>query len=321
MSVDIQPQSEVSPFEGGQPGVSEAKSGLAVRSGGDTWLPPVPVVLQYVNEPLLFAPLYDRCIDSGAVGDVCVPILECHKVSMSFGAFSAIREVSFALNGGEILGMIGPNGAGKTTLFNCIIGVHHPWGGRIIFNGADITAMKPHKICRLGLAKTSQIMEPFRTMTVFENVLVGALHGGQMNMRPAREQAAQVIEFLGLKDESDKLSASLSVPARRRLELARALATGAKVLLLDENMAGLNPHEIDGALALLQKIRDSGCSLIVVEHIMRAVMGISDRIIVLNYGAKIAEGTPREVAENPQVIEAYLGERRQSICTPTVCRE
>lgn len=234
-------------------------------------------------------------------------VLECIEISKSFGALTAVEMVSFSLNSGEILGMIGPNGAGKTTLFNCLIGVHRPDGGRVLFNGREIAGMRPHKICRLGMAKTSQIMEPFRAMTVFENVLVGALHGGNLGMSEARRETTEVLELVGLAEHSEKQSTSISVPARRRLELARALVTGANVLLLDENMAGLNPHEIDEALELLRKIRDSGKSLIVVEHIMRAVMGISDRIIVLNYGAKIAEGAPHDVVNNQQVIEAYLG--------------
>ena len=234
-------------------------------------------------------------------------VLECHDVCMHFGALAAVDMVSFTLGDGEILGMIGPNGAGKTTLFNCIIGLYCPTSGRVTLDGADITGMKPHRVCRLGLAKTSQIMEPFRGMTVFENVLVGALHGGRMNMVEARREAEEVIEFVGLADQSHKLSGEISVPARRRLELARALATRSKVLLLDENMAGLNPNEIDMALGLLRKIRESGKSLVVVEHIMRAVMGISDRILVLSYGGKIAEGTPDFVANDVGVIEAYLG--------------
>ncbi len=236
-------------------------------------------------------------------------ILECRKVSKNFGALAAVQMVNFTLDRDEILGMIGPNGAGKTTLFNCLIGIHRPDNGRVILNGTDITALKPHAICRKGLAKTSQIMEPFRTMSVFENVLVGALYGGQMNMKEAREETERVIEFVGLKEKSHKPSAAIPVPARRRLELARTLATGARVLLLDENMAGLNLSEIDEALELLRKIRESGKALVVVEHIMRAVMGISDRIIVLNYGAKIAEGTPEEVANNEEVIHAYLGRK------------
>jgi branched-chain amino acid transport system ATP-binding protein len=235
------------------------------------------------------------------------PILECEGISMRFEALAAVNVVSFGLGEGEILGMIGPNGAGKTTLFNCIIGVYKPTEGRVVFEGTDITGLKPHRICRLGMAKTSQIMEPFRAMTVFENVLVGAIHGGQMSMTEARLEAERVLDWVGLAPQGGKPSHSISVPARRRLELARALATGAKVLLLDENMAGLNPHEIDEALELLRAIRNSGRSLIVVEHIMRAVMGISDRIVVLNYGSKIAEGRPEQVVADDQVIQAYLG--------------
>jgi branched-chain amino acid transport system ATP-binding protein len=239
-------------------------------------------------------------------------VLECTDITKSFGALVALEMVSFSLGDGEILGMIGPNGAGKTTLFNCVIGMHKPDNGKVTLYGSDITGLRPYKICRLGLAKTSQIMEPFRAMTVFENVMVGALHGGRMGMTEARRTTTEVLEFVGLADQRDKASASISVPARRRLELARALATKAKVLLLDENMAGLNPYEIDEALELLRKIRQSGKSLIVVEHIMRAVMGVSDRIIVLSYGAKIAEGSPSEIVENDEVIQAYFGERVSS---------
>jgi branched-chain amino acid transport system ATP-binding protein len=247
--------------------------------------------------------------------DLYMNVLECADITKHFGALVALERVSFSLGEGEILGMIGPNGAGKTTLFNCIIGVHRPSSGGVLFYGKDVTGLRPHKICRLGLAKTSQIMEPFRAMTVFENVMVGALHGGQMSMSEARRTTQEVIDFLGLADQQHKASSSISVPARRRLELARALATKAKVLLLDENMAGLNPYEIDEALELLRQIRQSGKSLIVVEHIMRAVMGISDRIIVLNYGAKIAEGSPAEVVGNEQVIEAYFGRKVHSLLT------
>lgn len=244
-------------------------------------------------------------------------ILECNDVTKSFGALGAVQVVSFVLNQGEVLGMIGPNGAGKTTLFNCIIGLHRPNAGRILFKGRDITGLRPHRICRLGLAKTSQIMEPFRAMTVFENVLVAALHGGRMGMAQARNKTEEVIDFVGLLDQKNQLSGDISVPDRRRLELARVLATGAEVLLLDENMAGLNPYEIDEALELLRKIRSSGKSLIVVEHIMRVVMGISDRIIVLNYGAKIAEGEPHEIVKDEEVIEAYLGRKHSLVTKPS----
>jgi branched-chain amino acid transport system ATP-binding protein len=241
-----------------------------------------------------------------------VAILECRHISKRFGALAAVQEVSFSLEPGEVLGMIGPNGAGKTTLFNCLTGLYKPDHGQVVLKGRDITGLKPHRICRLGLAKTAQIMEPFRAMTVFENVLVAALHGGRMSMEEAREEAHKVLDFMGLSSRGGALSSNTSVPDRRRLELARVLATGADVLLLDENMAGLNPVEIESLLDLLRKIRSSGKSLIVVEHIMAAVMGISDRIVVLNYGAKIAEGSPREVVSNERVIEAYLGRKSSS---------
>jgi len=236
-------------------------------------------------------------------------VLEVRKLTKYFGALKAVNDVSFSLLEGEILGVIGPNGAGKTTIFNSIAGVHRPTSGRIYFQERDITGMKPHRICRLGVAKTSQSMEPFQAMTVFDNVRVGALFGGQMNTAEAQRVTEEIVALVRLAGEKDKLASTLSVPSRRRLELARALATGAKVLLLDECMAGLNPQEIEEALDLIRAIRDSGKSLIVVEHVMRAVMGISDRIVVLNYGAKVAEGTPGEVASNEQVIEAYLGRK------------
>jgi branched-chain amino acid transport system ATP-binding protein len=239
-------------------------------------------------------------------------ILECRNVSKQFGALAAVSSVSFSLGQNEILGMIGPNGAGKTTLFNCLIGLYKPESGQVVFKGSDITGMKPHKICRLGLSKTSQIMEPFRAMTVFENVLVAAMHGGRMSMAEAEPETEKVLEFVGLGAKTSSLSGTISVPDRRRLELARALATGADVLLLDENMAGLNPKEIEAALDLLRQIRAAGKALIVVEHIMAAVMGISDRIVVLNYGSKLAEGNPTEVVNNEDVIEAYLGSKSSS---------
>jgi branched-chain amino acid transport system ATP-binding protein len=238
-------------------------------------------------------------------------LLEVENVSKGFGGVIAVHRVSFDLHQGEVLGLIGPNGAGKSTLFNLITGISKPDEGKIRFNHQDITGIAPYKICQCGIARTFQLVKPFSRLTPMENVMVGRAYGGQpaRNIKQARMESAQILSLTGLGDKPVRTAGMLSLVDRKRLEIARALATKPQLLLLDEMMAGLNPTELDDAIRLIKAIRDSGISLIVVEHVMKVIMGISDRIIVLKVGEKIADGTPLEVTSNRQVIEAYLGEK------------
>ena len=237
-------------------------------------------------------------------------ILETRRLRRSFGALAALNGVDLRLEEGEILGIIGPNGAGKSTLFNVIAGIIPPTSGEVAFRGRPIAGLATDRICRLGVAKTFQIPQLFSRLSVLENVLVAALYGKGAGLREARAQSREWLAFVGLGARTEAPAETLSVSERRRLGLARVLATGAPVLLLDENMAGLTQREVEAAVALLREVRARGRSLMVIEHIMRAIVGLADRVLVLNYGEKLAEGRPDEVMREPSVVKAYLGEAR-----------
>lgn len=234
-------------------------------------------------------------------------ILEVKGLTKNFGGLMAVKDINFNVTKGEILGLIGPNGAGKTTIFNMIGGYFKPTRGSIYFKGIEITKMSPPQICRLGLARTFQLVKPLPQLTVLENVMVGAFIRVKDPIE-ARNRAIEILDFTGQIDKKDVKAANLPHGDRKKLEISKALATQPELLLLDECMAGLNPHEVLDAIELIKRIRERGITLIVIEHVMRAIMSISDRIIVLNHGEKIMEGIPEEVTNHPEVIKAYLGE-------------
>ena len=233
-------------------------------------------------------------------------MLRLRNITKDFTKTRAVDSLSFELKKGRVCGFVGPNGAGKTTVFNCLSGFLRADEGNIEFHHRPINHLKPHQICQLGLVRTFQIVKPFQTISVLDNVMIGALSKERSTIR-AEKKSREIIAFLGLSDWTDDKAQGLPLPLRKRLELARALATEPKVLLLDEVMAGLNPTEVDELIVLLKKVNAQGTSILLIEHVMRGVMALSQRVIVINHGVKIAEGPPEDVVKDKEVIKAYLG--------------
>lgn len=235
-------------------------------------------------------------------------LLELKEVTIKFGGLIAVNNLSFTVAEGEIVGLIGPNGAGKTTVFNLISGVYRPTKGEIYFSGENIVGLKPFQVCQKGIGRTFQLVKPFGNKTVLYNVMVGAFLRTN-NPQISREKALSVLKLVGLYNKRDVLAKNLTIVDRKKLEVAKALATEPKLLLLDEVLAGLNPAEVNEAIEVIKKIHRKGITILLIEHVLRAAMALSQRVIVIDYGRKIAEGSPEEVTSNPEVIKAYLGDR------------
>ena len=238
-------------------------------------------------------------------------LLEVRRLSKHFGGLRALSDVDFEIAPGEIVGLIGPNGAGKSTLINAITGVHPPDAGTIRFDGRDLAGLPPDRITRLGIGRTFQIPQPLGSLSCLDNVAVAALFGRRVaGVEAAADEARATLDVVGLAGKALASPQSLTIVELRRLELARALATGARLLLLDEINTGLTPSEIVQAIRLIQRVRDRGATILMVEHLVRLIMSVCDRIVVLDFGRKIAEGAPAEIGRNPEVIRAYLGRQR-----------
>ncbi len=234
-------------------------------------------------------------------------LLDVHNITKRFGGLVAVNDLSLSVSKGEILGMIGPNGAGKTTAFNMISGYYEPNEGQVVFDGKDITGLRPDQVCKLGLARTFQVVKPFPQLSVLDNVIVGA-YNRTNDKQKAKKKAREILDFLGMGNMTEQLAGGLSVAGRKRLEIAKVLATEPKMILLDEAMAGLRPTETDEIIELVRQISQQGVALLLVEHVMKVIMSLADRIVVIHHGEKIAEGEPQAVVQDKAVIDAYLGE-------------